>query len=331
MRSARPSVGAQVGIAGVSYRLPATALGLDELEARGALRSPRATLAGFGFRRAYLAETETALEMALGAAGDLLDETGTAPDDVGVVLYAGALASSSTLAEPSTDGAALHLPDVTDLFRYPVSRIQAELDLIRAAAIGVGQQACASLFSALRIGRDMLVAEPDLGAVLCVAADRFPPHAPREMVYNVVSDGASAALLRRDWPANRILACGHVTKGACWDAAGMENEIIAAYFPTARAVIHDTLERAGLEPDDIAWIVPHNVSLRSWEILLGVLGLPREKLFADNIARVGHTIASDNLLNLRDLLDSGRLRRGDRLLLFTFGFGLNWSCMVVEH
>ncbi|HYO45867.1 MAG TPA: 3-oxoacyl-[acyl-carrier-protein] synthase III C-terminal domain-containing protein, partial [Gemmatimonadota bacterium] len=66
-------------------------------------------------------------------------------------------------------------------------------------------------------------------------------------------------------------------------------------------------------------------------ILLGLLGLPREKLFSDNIARVGHTIASDNLLNLRDLLDSGRVRNGDRLLLFTFGFGLHWSCMVVEH
>lgn len=331
MRTACPSHDQHVGIAGVSYRLPATAIGLEELETRGALRSPATTLAGFGFRRVHLAETETALEMALAAARDLLAETRTDPAEVGAVLYAGALASSSTLAGPSPDGAALHLPEVADLFRYPASRLQAELDLVHAAAIGIGQQACATVFSALRIGRAMLLAEPDLGAVLCVAADRFPPGASREMVYNVVSDGASAALLRRGCPANRILACGHVTKGACWDAGGMESEIIAAYFPTARSVIHATLDRAGLKPDDIAWIVPHNVSLRSWKILLGVLGLPRDRLFADNIARVGHTIASDNLLNLRDLLDSGRLRKGDRLLLFTFGFGLNWSCMVVEH
>jgi 3-oxoacyl-[acyl-carrier-protein] synthase-3 len=177
----------------------------------------------------------------------------------------------------------------------------------------------------------MLLAEPDLGMALCVAADRFPSHAPREMVYNVVSDAACAALLRRDAPRNRILACGHVTKGALWDAGEMENEIIAAYFPTARTVVHETLARAGLEPADIDWIVPHNVSLRSWEILLGLLGLPRDRLYADNIARVGHTIASDGLLNLRDLLDSGGVRQGDRLLLFTFGYGLNWSCIVVEH
>jgi 3-oxoacyl-[acyl-carrier-protein] synthase-3 len=321
-----------IGIAGVTYRLPSTALLLDELHARGRLRSAPEMLAGFGFRQAYVAETESAVEMAIGAVGDLLAETSVDPDEIGVVLYAGALASSSTLAsDPSPDGAALHLPDVTDLFKYPVSRIQAEFGLTRATAVGINQQACASLFSAIRIGRDMLIVEPDLRAALCVAADRFPTHAPREMIYNVISDGACAALLRRNEDRNRIVACGHVTKGALWDASGMENEIIAAYFPTARTVIEATLERAGLAIGDIDWIVPHNVSLRSWEILLGLLGLPPEKLFSDNIARVGHTIASDNLLNLRDLLDSGRLREGDRLLLFTFGYGLHWSCMVVER
>jgi 3-oxoacyl-[acyl-carrier-protein] synthase-3 len=321
-----------IGIAGVTYRLPSTALALDELHARGSLRSAPDMLADFGFRQAYVAESESALELALGAVGDLLEETGVDPEEIGVVLYAGALASSSVLAPNcSPDGAALHLSDVMDLFQYPVSRVQAEFGLTRATAVGIDQQACASLFSAIRIGRDMLIAEPDLRAALCVAADRFPAHAPREMIYNVISDAACAALLRKDWPRDRILACGHVTKGAFWNISEMENEIIAAYFPTARTVIHETLGRAGLELDDIDWIVPHNVSLRSWEILLGLLGLPREKLFSDNIARVGHTIASDNLLNLRDLVDSGRVRDGNRLLLFTFGFGLHWSCMVVEH
>jgi 3-oxoacyl-[acyl-carrier-protein] synthase-3 len=323
--------GGTVGIAGVAYRLPATAFTLEELHARGRLRSEPDTLAGFGFRQAYIAEGESHVEMAMRAVGDLLEETGTDPRDIGMVIYAGALTSSSTLAtEPAPGGGALYLPDLLDLFKYPVSQIQSEFGLSRAAAIGVDQQACASLFTAIRIGRDMLSAEEDLGAVLCVGADKFPPHAPREMIYNLISDAGCAALLRKGWPDNRIVAIGHVTKGAFWDAE-MENEIIAAYFPTARTVIVETLRKAGLTLADIDWIVPHNVSLRSWEILLGLLEVPREKLFHDNIARVGHTIASDNLINLRDLLDSGRVRKGDRLLLFTFGYGLNWSTIVLEH
>jgi 3-oxoacyl-[acyl-carrier-protein] synthase III len=322
-----------VGIAGVTYRLPETVRGLGDLHAAGQLRSPPETLARFGFRQVHVAETETTLEMAMGAVEELLGETDTDPEEIGAVLYAGALASSSTLAAPpaAVEGAALDPHGVMDLFRYPVSRIQAELGMARATAIGVNQQACASVFTAIRMGRDMLMAEPELGSVLCVAADRFPARASREMIYNVVSDAGCAVLLRRGWPSDRILACGHVTKGALWDAAEMANEIVAAYFPTARALIHDTVARAGLELDDVAWIVPHNVSLRSWEILLGLLEFPKERLFADNIARVGHTIASDGLLNLRDLLDSGRVREGDLLLLFTFGFGLNWSCIVLEH
>ena len=176
-----------VGIAGVAYRLPATAFTLEELHARGRLRSEPETLAGFGFHRAYIAEGESHVEMAMRAVGDLLEETGTDPRDIGMVIYAGALTSSSTLAtEPAPGGGALYLPDLLDLFKYPVSQIQSECGLSRAAAIGVDQQACASLFTAIRIGRDMLSAEEDLRAVLCVGADKFPPHAPREMIYNLI-------------------------------------------------------------------------------------------------------------------------------------------------
>ena len=53
-----------IGIAGATYRLPDTVLRLDELQALGILRSAPETLAGFGFRQAHVAETESALEMA---------------------------------------------------------------------------------------------------------------------------------------------------------------------------------------------------------------------------------------------------------------------------
>ena len=40
--------------------------------------------------------------------------------------------------------------------------------------------------------------------------------------------------------------------------------------------------------------------------------------------------AADTFINLKDAEDEGRVRPGDRLLLFTFGFGANWACMVLE-
>jgi 3-oxoacyl-[acyl-carrier-protein] synthase-3 len=319
-----------VGIDALTYWLPEASPTLAELEARGTVRGA-AALASFGFRQARVAESESHVDMAAHAVRSLLDETGTPADEIDLVLYAGALTSSTTMeCGPAPAGSVLHMRDFMDFFKYPVSRLQSEFDLTNASVAGIDQQGCAAIFSAIRLARATLLAEPDVRTVLCVSADRLPHDVSREVVYNLVSDGACAMLLRRG-VRNRIVAMHQVTKGAFWDAGSLENEIIAAYFPTARTVIETTLRKAGVTLDDIAWVIPHNVSLRSWEILLGLIGCPREKLFSENIGRVGHTIAADNFINLRDATDTGRIRQGDLLLLFTFGYGLNWSCMVVEH
>jgi 3-oxoacyl-[acyl-carrier-protein] synthase-3 len=321
-----------VGIDAVAYWLPEYSPTLVELEQRGALRGPASTLASFGFERARVAEHESHVDMAVSAVRQLLDETGTPPDEIDLVLYAGALTSSTTMeCAPAPEGSVLQMRDLMDFFKYPASRLQSEFDLANATVAGVDQQGCAAIFSAVRLARATLLAEPDVRTVLCVSADRLPNGSSREVVYNLVSDGACAMLVRRGATQNRIVAMHQVTKGAFWDSGSLENEIIAAYFPTARTVIEDTVRKAGVTLDDIRWIIPHNVSLRSWQILLGLVGVPREKLFSQNIGRVGHTIAADNFINLRDATDAGLLRKGDLLLLFTFGYGLNWSCMVLEH
>jgi 3-oxoacyl-[acyl-carrier-protein] synthase III len=321
-----------VGIEAVTYWLPDHAPTLAELEQAGALRGPASTLASFGFERARVAQAESHVDMAMSAVAQLLRESATSPDEIDLVLYAGALTSSSTMeCAPAPAGSVLHMRDFMDFFKYPVSRLQSELDLANATVAGIDQQGCAAIFSAVRLARATLLAEPEVRTVLCVSADRLPHAASREVVYNLVSDGACAMLVRRDATQNRIIATHQVTKGAFWDSGSLENEIIAAYFPTARKVIEDTLRKARITLDDVDWVIPHNVSLRSWEILLGLIGCPREKLFSQNIGRVGHTIAADNFINLRDATDTGLIRKGDMLLLFTFGYGLNWSCMVLEH
>jgi len=183
----------------------------------------------------------------------------------------------------------------------------------------------------VKLAADFLVASPGVRRALCVSSDVLPAGARREILYNVISDGACAALVERDAPQNRLLAWRQVTKGYYWDCAARKNEIVAAYFPTARNVAREALAAAGLAPAAVACIIPHNVSLRSWEVLLGLLEVPREKLFAENIPAHGHVIAADPLMNLKDAAERGRIRRGDRVLVFNFGFGANWCGMVVEH
>ena len=239
------------------------------------------------------------------------------------LFHAGALPVSQAVRGPGTH--------VLEGFNYPVTKLQYELGLERAFVSGVSQAGCTGLMTAIRLATDFLAAHPSAARVICSSADVLPAGAPREFMYNVISDGACAVLVERDGPRNRILAHHQVTKGYYWDATSMKNEIIAAYFPTAQRVVQDTLRGIGLARGDIARVIPHNVSLRSWEILMGLLEIPRERLFGDNIAPNGHVIAADNFINLKDAADRGVIHAGDRLLLFNFGFGANWACMVIEH
>ena len=324
----------QIGIESIAEYLPPRVATVTELGARGLLSRSGVTLRSFGFETVHLAGDESNLDMAIAAAEKLLRESDIDRDEIGMILYAAALNSSSTLWNGngvSRPGSVLDLGNVHDLFKYPGSVLQTRLDLPNAAVVGINQVGCASIFAALRMARALISTEDNLTAILCVSSDKFPADQPRDLAYNLVSDGACAALVRRGSERNRIVECAHVTKGALWDSDTIENEIIAAYFPTAATLIGRTLEKAGLTIDDIAVVIPHNVSLRSWEILGRLIKCPADRIYTDNISKVGHTIASDNLLNLRHATEAGLVKKGDYMLLFTFGYGSNWASMVVQH
>jgi 3-oxoacyl-[acyl-carrier-protein] synthase-3 len=309
-----------IGITAIGYVLPERAVDLRTLAERGLLESPVDVLAQFGFRCIHISD-RPADELALVALRRLIDENGIDPESVDALLYAGAIPESHRVAD---DGGAL------EGFNYPVSRLQYECGLINATTIGIGQAGCTGLMAAVAVAADYLRAHPDARRAICVSADVLPASRKREIIYNVISDGACALMVDRDGVRNRIVAQRHVAKGYYWNAAARRNEIVAAYFPTARTIVRDTLDSRGLAANDIALIVPHNVSLRSWQILLPLLGMSADRLFADNIAAKGHVIAADNFINLKDARDRGRIAAGDLLMLFNFGFGANWACLLLE-
>jgi 3-oxoacyl-[acyl-carrier-protein] synthase-3 len=216
-------------------------------------------------------------------------------------------------------------------FSYPAARLQYEFGLANARVVGVSQAGCLGLMTAVSLARATLLADAGVTRALCVSVDVLPAGSNREILYNLISDGACALIVERGDGPNRLIAERQITKGYYWNCDARANEIVAAYFPTARTIIRETLDAAGLSTDDVAGIVPHNVSLRSWEILLQLTGLPLARLYAENIADKAHVIGGDNFINLKDAGDGGRVRNGDRLLLFNFGFGASWACLLVEH
>ncbi len=315
------------GISGITYVLPAQRRSLQELAALGQLESDPALLEQFGFSHVYVAEEETPYALALSAATALLHEYAVTPDSIDMVLYCGTPSVAFAPAGSAVDAASSI--SSTQRFQYPATRLQYDLDLECASTLALDQLACTSLFSAVRIAR-ALVETGDARRVLCVSSEFFPGCAGREAIYNCTSDAACAVLVDHNAERNRILASTHATKGYYWQGDAMRNEIVASYFPTAKHVIAETLKRAGWRPDDVSWVIPHNISIRSWEILLGLTGIPRERLWCRNVARMGHTLAGDNFINLRDAVCDGSVHPGDRLLLFSYGYGAHWTALALE-
>lgn len=315
-------------IAGVRYALPAATRSVRALAAADQLESSPDTLEEFGFGAVRVAVEESPYDLARTAGAELLEERGVDPASVDLLIWGGlpSTVSFAPARERPDTAAALH---TTERFKYPAMRLQYELGLERATVFGLGQLACTTLFSAVRLARALVLSER-LERVLCVNAEFFPADAGREAIFNCTSDAACAVLVEREGLRNRIVGSAQVTKGYYWDCDALRHEIVASYFPTSAHVVQQALADAGWSPADVDVVIPHNVSLRSWELLLRLLRLPNARLWADNIARLGHTLAGDNFINLRDALDSGAVTAGERMLLFSYGYGAHWTALAVE-
>jgi len=315
-------------IGGISYVFPAGSRTVGELGGDSQLTSAVGTLESFGFGNVHVAVNETPYDLALAAAGKLLDENGVDPESVGLLVYGGTPGSMAFTDQAGAPEAAAGLCTMAR-FKYPSSRLQYDLGLSNAWSFAVDQLACTTLLGATRIARSLCLAE-GIERALCVSSEFFPVNAGREAIFNCTSDAACAVLIERTGTRNRLVSATNVTKGYYWDIEAMRDEIVASYFPTARHVMLRTIAEAGWKPGEVDWIIPHNVSMRSWEILTGLVRLPRARLFSQNIVRHGHTLAGDNFINYRDALAGGCIEPGQKVLLFSYGFGAQWTGVAVE-
>jgi 3-oxoacyl-[acyl-carrier-protein] synthase-3 len=89
------------------------------------------------------------------------------------------------------------------------------------------------------------------------------------------------------------------------------------------------LEKAGLDRADVDLVIPHQANIRIIEALGKSLDFPMEKIFV-NVDRYGNTSAASVPLALAEAVGSGRVKKGDRLLLVAFGAGLTSGAIALE-
>ncbi len=91
----------------------------------------------------------------------------------------------------------------------------------------------------------------------------------------------------------------------------------------------EAIEKAGLEPRDIKYLIPHQANARIIEAARERLGLPPEQVWV-NVDRYGNTSTASMLIALQEALDAGKIHNGDHILFVTFGAGLTWAASVMS-
>lgn len=94
-------------------------------------------------------------------------------------------------------------------------------------------------------------------------------------------------------------------------------------------LVQDTLADAGHGIGDLALLVPHQSNLRIIESACEKLGLPLERVLI-NIDRFGNTSAASIPLALHEARRTGRVRRGDLVMMVAFGAGLTWGSVLMR-
>lgn len=93
--------------------------------------------------------------------------------------------------------------------------------------------------------------------------------------------------------------------------------------------VTQALAKAGVKKSEIACFIPHQANLRIIDAVTERLDVPKEKVFV-NLQRYGNTSAASCAIALCEAVEQKKIKKGDRIVLATFGAGLVWGAVVVE-
>jgi 3-oxoacyl-[acyl-carrier-protein] synthase-3 len=92
---------------------------------------------------------------------------------------------------------------------------------------------------------------------------------------------------------------------------------------------NEVLKRCELDITKIKCVIPHQANLRIIDAVAERLNTKPEQLFV-NLAKYGNTSAASVAIALDEAVSSGKIVRGDLILLVVFGAGLTWGAAVIE-
>ncbi len=235
-----------------------------------------------------------------------------------------------------------------------------EIGATRAWAFDTNMR-CGTTIAALKLARDMMIADPEINTVLIAGGYRngdlinFKNHRVTFM-FNLAA-GGGAILLRKHWPRNHVLgahlmADGWMSEHAIVPASGTKQ------FPTDEAVaqglfyldlvepeamkdrlnavsmdnwmhcIDEALRKSGYTREDIGYLNVLHMKYSGHLDMLQRLGLTEEQ--SVYLSEYGHVGEQDAIFSIVEGLKQGRLKDGDLMVIVAAGIGYAWGAACVK-
>jgi 3-oxoacyl-[acyl-carrier-protein] synthase-3 len=280
-----------------------------------------------GIRSRYLAgEDETTASLATDAARKALEDAGMDASEIDLIVLATAT------------------PDQT--FPSSATKVQAALGIPDCIAFDV-HAVCTGFLYALSVADSMLRSGNARNA-LVIGSETFSRILDWEDRTTCVlfGDGAGALVLRAGDGEAGILATklhadgrhndllfvdgGPSTTGTVGKLRMKGREVFRHAVVNLADVLGEVLGAAGLDADDVDWVVPHQANARILDATAKKLGLPPEKVIV-TVDSHANTSAASVPLAFDAAVRDGRIKRGDIVVLEAMGGGFTWGAAVLRY
>ena len=94
-------------------------------------------------------------------------------------------------------------------------------------------------------------------------------------------------------------------------------------------LVTEILEKNNLTKNDVDYYIFHQANAHILRKQREILEIPEEKFYI-NLEKYGNTVSSTIPIALKDALETGKVKRGQKIMLIGFGVGLSWGATIVE-
>ncbi|SDF20228.1 ketoacyl-ACP synthase III [Rhodobacter capsulatus] len=281
-------------------------------------------------RRHFAAEGETTSQLAIKAAEAALADAGLSAADIDAIVVA---TSTPDFTFPSVATMVQAGLGNTNAFAFDVQAVCAGFVFALANANGMilsGQAKRVLVIGAETFSRIMDWADrgtcvlfgDGAGALIVEAAEGTGTAADRGILASDLhSDGRYRELLYVDGGVSTNGRSGHLRMQG--------NAVFKHAVQKLAETAHTALEKAGLTPDDVSWIVPHQANLRIITATAERMQVPMERVVV-TVADHGNTSAASIPLALSTARARGQIKAGDLIVTEAIGGGLAWGSVVLR-